>query len=119
MTAVASPDVRALRAARRRRRRGQVRGVGVLGLRVAGLWAASLMVGETFYGPSEVWRVIIGQRVPGATFTVGTLRLPRATLAVLAGLAFGAAGATSTRPAPAGAPVAITSPGSSVIWRDT
>ena len=94
MTAVASPDVRALRAARLRRSRGQVLVVGVLVLLVAGLWAASLMVGETFYGPSEVWRVIIGQRVPGATFTVGTLRLPRATLAVLAGLAFGAAGVT-------------------------
>ena len=94
MTAVASPDVRALRAARLRRSRGQVLVVGVLVLLVAGLWAASLMVGETFYGPSEVWRVIIGERVPGATFTVGTLRLPRATLAVQAGLAFGAAGVT-------------------------
>ena len=73
MTAVASPDVRALRAARVRRTRGQVLVVGVLVLLVAGLWAASLMVGETFYGPSEVWRVIIGERVPGATFTVGTL----------------------------------------------
>ena len=32
--------------------------------------------------------------MPGASFTVGELRLPRAVLAVLAGFAFGIAGVT-------------------------
>lgn len=94
MSAAAIPDVKALRVARSRRIRAQALVVLVLAFLVVGLWAASLMFGESFYRPSEVWRVIAGERVPGASFTVGTLRLPRATLAVLAGLAFGSAGVT-------------------------
>jgi iron complex transport system permease protein len=39
-----------------------------------------------------VLRVVLGETVPGASFTVGELRLPRAVLAVLSGLAFGMAG---------------------------
>lgn len=58
------------------------------------LWLANLMFGETFYGPGEVLRVIAGETVPGASFTVGDLRLPRATAAVAAGVAFGMAGVT-------------------------
>ncbi|QZY30958.1 iron chelate uptake ABC transporter family permease subunit [Nocardioides coralli] len=52
------------------------------------------MVGNTFYGPAEVVRVVLGEVVPGASFTVGELRLPRAVLAVLAGAAFGLGGVT-------------------------
>ena len=58
------------------------------------LWAASLMFGETFYGPQKILQVLIGETVPGASFTVGELRLPRATVAVAAGIAFGIAGVT-------------------------
>lgn len=61
---------------------------------VVGVFAVSLMVGRTFYPPGEVLRVVLGEQVPGASFTVGRLRLPRAVLAVLAGLAFGLAGVT-------------------------
>lgn len=94
MTTVTSTDVATLRAARIRRTRSQACVVTVLVVLVVGLWVMSLMVGDTFYGPNEVWRVITGERVPGASFTVGELRLPRATLALLAGLAFGSAGVT-------------------------
>lgn len=66
----------------------------MLVLSVIALWCLSLMVGRTFYTPAEVVAVIVGQDVPGASFTVGRLRLPRATLAVLAGLSFGIGGAT-------------------------
>ena len=58
------------------------------------VFAVSLMVGRSFFGPVEVWAVLMGESVPGASFTVGELRLPRAVLAVLAGFAFGAAGTT-------------------------
>ena len=96
MSTVASsgtaPGVQELRAARLRRTRGQSLVVGVLAVLVAGLWITSLMVGNTFYGIDEIWQVIVGETVPGASFTVGEIRLPRATLAVFAGLAFGAAG---------------------------
>src|SRR6187431_2517086 len=52
------------------------------------------MVGKTFFGPAEVVQVIFGQPVPGASFTVGELRLPRAALGLFAGFAFGIAGVT-------------------------
>lgn len=79
-----------------RRRRSRRRSLAVAGLAAAVLlaFAATLMVGRTFYGLDEVVRVVLGEPVPGAAFTVGELRLPRATLAVLAGFAFGIAGAT-------------------------
>ncbi len=53
----------------------------------------SLMFGHTFYSIDEIIRVIMGEKVPGASFTVGTLRLPRAVLAVIAGFCFGLSGA--------------------------
>jgi iron complex transport system permease protein len=57
-------------------------------------YIVSLVAGQTFYTPAEVFGVIMGQDVPGASFTVGRLRLPRASLAVLAGLCFGMGGVT-------------------------
>ncbi|GAB3211216.1 FecCD family ABC transporter permease [Marinactinospora thermotolerans] len=79
------------RVLRARRRRGVI---GVLAALIVLMFAVSLMVGQTFYPPGDVARVILGQDVPGASFTVGRLRLPRAVLAVLAGLCFGLAGVT-------------------------
>jgi iron complex transport system permease protein len=66
--------------------------VGILAALIVAVFALTLMVGPTFYGPDEVVRVILGERVPGASFTVGVLRLPRASLAVLTGFCFGLAG---------------------------
>jgi len=80
--------------ARRERRRRRALVTGVLGVLVVVVYAASLMVGQTFYGPDEVWAVLRGETVPGASFTVGELRLPRASMAVLTGAAFGLAGVT-------------------------
>lgn len=81
-------------AGRRRRARSRALLTGLLATLVVALVATSLMVGQTFYGPGEVLRVVLGEDVPGASFTVGTLRLPRTTLALLAGMAFGLAGVT-------------------------
>lgn len=78
---------------RRRSRRRLVRVLALIAL-LAAVFALSLMVGRTFYGPDEVLRVVLGQQVPGASFTVGELRFPRATLGLLAGFAFGVAGVT-------------------------
>ena len=55
--------------------------------------ALTLMLGQSFTPLGDVVRVLMGQDVPGASFTVGRLRLPRATLSVVAGLSFGLAGA--------------------------
>ncbi|MFB4275477.1 MULTISPECIES: FecCD family ABC transporter permease [unclassified Nonomuraea] len=81
---------------RGRRRRAARRRLVVLTLAVLAVaaFAVTLMAGQTFYPPEDVVRVILGERVPGATFTVGRLRLPRAVLAVVAGFSFGLAGVT-------------------------
>ena len=79
---------------RRRRRVRRTAVVAALAALVVVVYALSLMVGNTFYGPGEVWDVIRGETVPGASFTVGELRLPRATLALLTGAAFGLGGVT-------------------------
>ncbi|MFI8869420.1 FecCD family ABC transporter permease [Streptomyces sp. NPDC053707] len=66
----------------------------VLAVLVVAAFAVTLMAGQTFYPPRDVVRVILGEQVPGASFTVGRLRLPRAVLAVTAGFSFGMAGVT-------------------------
>lgn len=76
---------------RRARRRRAVVG-GALILLLAG-FALTLMLGQSFVSPQTVLRVLAGEDVPGQSFTVGQLRLPRAVVAVLAGLSFGLGGA--------------------------
>lgn len=84
--------IAAIIAGRKARHRRHAIASIVLGVVLVVLFLGALMFGNTFYAPDEVLRVITGQTVPGASFTVGELRLPRAVLAVLAGLAFGIAG---------------------------
>jgi iron complex transport system permease protein len=68
--------------------------LAVLTVLVFVLFVISLMVGRTYYPLPDVLRVVAGEQVPGATFTVGTLRLPRAVLGVLVGACFGLGGVT-------------------------
>lgn len=84
----------AVAAGIRARRRSRTTVIIALAILLLLAFALTLMVGRSFYTPSEVFRVILGETVPGASFTVGELRLPRATMAVLAGFAFGIAGTT-------------------------
>ncbi|GAB2883785.1 FecCD family ABC transporter permease [Nocardioides pacificus] len=94
---VSSVDGRTLERITRGRTRRAVRRrtvIAVLALLVAVVFVTSLMVGRTFYPPADVIAVIAGDQVPGASFTVGRLRLPRAVLALLVGLCFGLAGVT-------------------------
>lgn len=84
-------------AVRTRRRRRTALTVGALTLSILVVFCLTLMVGRTFYPPAEVLGVLLGHEVPGASFTVGRLRLPRAVLAVLAGASFGLGGATFQR----------------------
>lgn len=84
--------VATITAGRRSRHRRHLIANIMLGLLVAALAATALMVGNTFYSPGEVIRVMLGETVPGASFTVGELRLPRTVLAVLSGVAFGIGG---------------------------
>jgi iron complex transport system permease protein len=87
-------QIERVRAGRRHRTRRRLSAMSALVVVLVALVAATLMLGNTIYPPSDVLAVIFGQQVPGASFTVGTLRIPRAITAVLAGVAFGVAGAT-------------------------
>src|SRR5690606_24036742 len=90
--AAPAPTADIIAAGRRARRRRHANASIVLGIVLFAIAAAALMLGNTFYTPGEVIRVILGETVPGASFTVGELRLPRTVLAILAGFAFGIAG---------------------------
>ena len=81
-------------AGQRSRRRRYLTVCLSLTVLVLAMVAVSLMVGRQFFGPGEVLQVILGEQVPGASFTVGVLRLPRALVGLLAGVAFGMAGIT-------------------------
>lgn len=89
-----STPASALRSARRSRRRRRTLIVAFLIVAVAAVYIVSLMWGENVYSPAEIVRVIRGEQVPGASYSIGELRLPRATMGLLAGFAFGAAGVT-------------------------
>ena len=78
------------RLGRTRRRRWVI---GSLLTLIALLFTLTLMLGQNYTPPGDVARVLLGENVPGASFTVGQLRLPRAVLALLTGLSFGLGGA--------------------------
>lgn len=75
----------------RTRKRNLVIGLLLLVILVA-LFLLTLMLGQSFTPPKDVVRVLLGEDVQGASFTVGMLRLPRAVLSVLSGLSFGLGG---------------------------
>lgn len=79
---------------RRRRVRRRRTVIAVLSIAVLAVVLLSLCVGQTNYSLAEVARVIAGEKVPGASFTVGVLRVPRIVMALVAGISFGLAGVT-------------------------
>ncbi len=60
----------------------------------AAAWCLTLVLGQSYTSPSVVWSVLQGETIPGASFTVGYLRFPRAMISLLVGMSFGLAGVT-------------------------
>lgn len=54
----------------------------------------SLVYGDKIYSLDTVFRVIIGENIQGASFSVGRLRLPRMLIGIMVDAAFGIAGNT-------------------------
>ena len=79
-------------ADRSRRMRRQAGLIALLLVLLSAVFVLTLVLGQSFTPPAEVVRVLLGEDVPGASFTVVQLRLPRAVLSVLAGMCFGVSG---------------------------
>ncbi|BES70248.1 iron ABC transporter permease [Marinobacter nanhaiticus D15-8W] len=92
MTTETSRILSRVKTSRQRRSRFWYGITSVLVLIVVAGIAVTLMLGQSFTPPQDVLRVLMGENVPGASFTVGHLRLPRALLSVLVGMSFGLGG---------------------------
>ncbi|RBP83177.1 iron ABC transporter permease [Marinomonas rhizomae] len=66
--------------------------VVILGFIVSVAFSITLVLGQSFTSPSDVLSVLLGHKLPGASFVVGQLRLPRAVISLLVGMSFGMAG---------------------------
>ncbi|RLQ89175.1 FecCD family ABC transporter permease [Notoacmeibacter ruber] len=91
MTAL-SPAIETLARNRRTRSVHRRMLIGFLLALLVGLFALTLLRGESLTPPLDVLRVLMGEDIAGASFTVGELRLPRALLSILTGLSFGLGG---------------------------
>ncbi len=87
-----SPLIEELTRGRKRSHRNRLLLIAALTTVLVAFFALTLTLGQSFTPPGDVMRVLLGETVPGANFTVGQLRLPRAILSVLAGLSFGLGG---------------------------
>ncbi len=63
----------------------------LLALAIA-LFVLTLLLGQSYTPPGDIFRYLAGENVAGVAFTVGQLRLPRALLSILAGISFGMGG---------------------------
>lgn len=90
MTAPATVVVRRARQAPRRRHHLVLAGLTVA---LAGAFAARVLGGDFTITLPDFFRILGGARIPGATFILMEDKLPRAVLGILAGAAFGTAGA--------------------------
>ncbi len=86
--------LQAVSAGRRSRRSRRLTVTVILAALVVTLGLLGLMLGATVYSLDDVVRVLAGEKVQGASFAIGSLRLPRVLAGTMAGLAFGAAGTT-------------------------
>jgi len=89
---VFSRTIDVLIANRRRRAGRHAVLLAVLFALVLAVFGITLSLGQSFTPPLDVIRVLLGEDVPGTSFTVGRLRLPRAILSILAGMCFGLGG---------------------------
>ena len=91
--AAASTTLQHVVAVRRRVRRRRDVVLGVLLILLVLLVLARALLGDYTVTIPDAVRIIGGAKIPGATFILMESKLPRAVMAVIAGAAFGAAGA--------------------------
>lgn len=86
-------SVNFIMAGRKKRRRRFILTTSILAVIAFALCCAMLMMGNTIYPVQDVLRVLMGEKVQGASFAVGTIRYPRMVAGLFAGFAFGVSGA--------------------------
>lgn len=87
-------DLNTVKAGFQRRRARLMTATLVLALLTLILCGGMLYLGNTRYSLEVIVRVLFGEQIKGASFAIGTLRLPRMLSGLLAGMAFGMAGNT-------------------------
>ncbi|WP_413228810.1 FecCD family ABC transporter permease [Agrobacterium rubi] len=87
-----APIVHSIVESRNKHGRKRLRVMAILVTLLIAVFSLTLVLGQSFTPPVDVMRVLLGENVAGAGFTVGQLRLPRALLSILAGLSFGLGG---------------------------
>ena len=84
--------INSIMGSRLKRRRRFIIMTTVLAIISLALCGTMLMLGNTIYPVEDVFRVLLGEKVKGASFAVGSIRLPRMIAGVFAGFAFGIGG---------------------------
>lgn len=77
-----------------KRRKKYIKTCLVMTLILIALICSMMIYGNTIYAPETVIKVLKGENIQGATFTIKSLRLPRMLAGVFCGFAFGMAGNT-------------------------
>lgn len=77
---------------RNKRRRKFMMTTAILALLTIALCVAMMMLGNTIYPVQDIIAVLMGETIPGASFAVNEIRLPRMLAGLFAGFAFGAGG---------------------------
>lgn len=85
-------SVKLIMAGRLKRRRRFILVTSILAVIALALCCAMLMLGNTIYPVQDVIRVLLGEKVQGASFAVGSIRYPRMIAGVFAGFAIGVSG---------------------------
>lgn len=87
-----SVEVNFITAGIRQRRRRWILVTSLLTILAGVLCCTMLLLGNTIYPIQEVIRTLLGEQIPGVSFAVNTIRLPRMLAGLFAGFAFGIAG---------------------------
>ncbi|RUS57184.1 iron ABC transporter [Kurthia sp. 3B1D] len=87
-----NPTIQSMITARKKRRMRFILITAVLTLLSLSLACAMMMLGHTIYPVQDIIRVLMGETVPGASFAITEIRLPRTLAGLFAGFAFGVGG---------------------------
>lgn len=87
-----NPTIQQMMTTRKKRRAKFIGTTLLLASIVLLLCAAMMMLGNTIYPVQEIIRVLMGDVIPGSSFAINEIRLPRMLAGLFAGFSFGVGG---------------------------